>query len=105
MLPRIKPSILDNSEIKGFDAFHLMKNENNKNELWLGEAKFYIDYKKPITDVLKKLNISFSKKYLHTTLLAIIDNIDASTTPSPVTVRTPRFKENNVLLFAAKFLL
>ncbi|MDD4519378.1 MAG: SAVED domain-containing protein [Alphaproteobacteria bacterium] len=75
-------SIVDNSEIKGFDAFHLMKNKNEVNELWLGEAKFYVDYKKPITDVLEKLNISFSKKYLNINLLAIIDNVNNLTTSS-----------------------
>lgn len=65
-------SPLENAEVKGFDAFHLMKNSSGEDELWLGEAKFYIDYKKPITDVLEKLSTSFSDKYLQKNLLAII---------------------------------
>ena len=66
-------SPIENSETKGFDAFHLMKNSEGENELWLGEAKFYIKYKKPITDVLEKLATSFSNKYLQKNLLAIVD--------------------------------
>lgn len=66
-------SPIENAEIKGFDAFHLMKNSEGEDELWLGEAKFYIKYKKPITDVLEKLTTSFSNKYLQKNLLAIVD--------------------------------
>lgn len=75
-------SPIENAETKGFDAFHLMKNSENEDELWLGEAKFYIQYKKPITDVLEKLTTSFSNKYLQKNLLAIIDESVHITTPT-----------------------
>lgn len=74
-------SPIENSEVKGFDAFHLVENED-KLDLWLGEAKFYVDFKKPITDVLEKLKISLSDEYVHTNLLALIDWQDRFTTSS-----------------------
>lgn len=65
-------SPIENSEAKGFDAFHLIEN-NNKLDLWFGEAKFYTDYKQAITSVLKKLNTSLSDVYVNRNLLAIIN--------------------------------
>lgn len=74
-------SPIENSEVKGFDAFHLVEN-NGKLDLWLGEAKFYNQYKKPITDVLEKLDKSLSDAYVHKNLLALIDWQDRFTTNS-----------------------
>lgn len=74
-------SPIENSEVKGFDAFHIIENDN-KLDLWLGEAKFYIKFKKPITDVLEKLKISLSDGYVNKNLLAIIDLQDRFTAPS-----------------------
>lgn len=74
-------SPIENSEVKGFDAFHLIEN-NDRLNLWLGEAKFYVAYKKPISDVLEKLKTSLSDKYVHTNLLALIDWQDRFTTSS-----------------------
>jgi len=74
-------SPIENSEVKGFDSFHLVEN-NGKLDLWLGEAKFYVAYKKPITDVLEKLEKSLSNDYVHKNLLALIDWRDRFTTNS-----------------------
>lgn len=74
-------SPIENSEVKGFDAFHLVENKD-KLDLWLGEAKFYVDFKKPITDVLTKLKTSLSDDYVHNNLLALIDWQDRFTTSS-----------------------
>lgn len=38
-------SPIENSEAKGFDAFHLVEREGNI-DLWFGEAKFYVQYPK-----------------------------------------------------------
>lgn len=65
-------SPIENSEVKGFDAFHLMERDGNI-ELWFGEAKFYVQYRNAITPVLKKLNISLSDEYLNRNLVAIIN--------------------------------
>lgn len=74
-------SPIENSEVKGFDAFHLVENKD-KLDLWLGEAKFYVDFKKPITDVLEKLKTSLSDGYVHNNLLALIDWQDRFTKSS-----------------------
>ena len=42
-------------------------------ELWLGEAKFYVNYKKPVDDVLGKISYSLSDEYVHDNFLALID--------------------------------
>lgn len=65
-------SPIENSEAKGFDAFHIMERDSNI-DLWFGEAKFYQKYKSAITSVLEKLNLSISDGYLNRNLLAIID--------------------------------
>lgn len=75
-------SPIENSEAKGFDAFHLM--ERNENiDLWFGEAKFYIRYKEAITPVLEKLSTSLSDEYLNRNLLAIINERDHLSVHSP----------------------
>ncbi len=78
-------SPLENSEPKGYDAYHLVEH-NDTVELWFGEAKFYKNYKAAINSVLGaedaskglqsgwKLEKVLSKKYLSKNLLAIIDN-------------------------------
>ena len=65
-------SPIEKSEVKGFDAFHLMEWNNNV-ELWLGEAKFYVNYKKPVNDVLEKISYSLSDGYVNDNFLALID--------------------------------
>lgn len=65
-------SPIENSEAKGFDAFHLMERDGNI-DLWFGEAKFYLQYKKAITPVLEKLGTSLSDEYMNKNLLAIIN--------------------------------
>ncbi len=65
-------SPIENSEAKGFDAFHLMERNGNI-DLWFGEAKFYQQYKSAITPALEKLGASLSDGYLNRNLLAIID--------------------------------
>ena len=65
-------SPVENSEAKGFDAFHLMERDGNI-DLWFGEAKFYQQYKSAITPVLEKLGNSLSDGYLNRNILAIIN--------------------------------
>lgn len=75
-------SPIENSEPKGFDAFHLMERNGNI-DLWFGEAKFYIRYKDAITPVLEKLSTSLSDEYLNRNLLAIINERDHISAHSP----------------------
>ena len=65
-------SPIENSEAKGFDAFHLIEN-NGVLELWFGEAKFYRSFYSGIKSVLEKLAISLSDDYLNKNILAIIN--------------------------------
>lgn len=66
-------SPIENAEAKGFDAFHIIDNEG-KTELWLGEAKFYDDYKSAIDKVIDKFNITFSDKYIKKNLITVFNN-------------------------------
>ncbi len=68
-------SPIENSEPKGFDAFHLM-DRNGNIDLWFGEAKFYLRYKDAITPVIEKLATSLSDGYLNRNLIAIINQQD-----------------------------
>lgn len=75
-------SPIEHSEAKGFDAFHIVERQGNA-ELWFGEAKFYLSYKKAITPVLEKLHISLSDEYLNRNLMAIILQKEHLSTHSP----------------------
>ena len=75
-------SPIENSEAKGFDAFHLMERDGNI-DLWFGEAKFYLQYKSAITPVLEKLGTSLSDGYLNRNLLAIINEKNHISTHNP----------------------
>ena len=65
-------SPLEKAEVKGYDAFHLLEYNGNI-ELWLGEAKFYEDYYKPVKDVLNKISYSLSDEYVNANFLTIMD--------------------------------
>lgn len=65
-------SPIENSEAKGFDAFHLMERDGNI-DLWFGEAKFYVHYQSAITKVIEKLSITLSDEYLKKNIFAIIN--------------------------------
>lgn len=75
-------SPIENSEAKGFDAFHLMERDGCI-DLWFGEAKFYLQYKSAITPVLEKLSTSISEGYLNRNLLAIINERNHISTHTP----------------------
>lgn len=68
-------SPIENSESKGFDAYHLIE-ANGKIELWFGETKFHQNYKQAIDGVLGKIKTSLSDAYLKRNLLAIRKNKD-----------------------------
>lgn len=68
-------SPLENSEPKGFDAFHIIDNKGNL-ELWFGEAKFHQSFTSGINSVLSKINYSISDDYLNNHMFAIINEKD-----------------------------
>lgn len=61
---------LERSEAKGYDAYHLIQ-RGTAVELWFGEAKFRVGYKKSIDEVIKGLNNSLSEKYFERNILSI----------------------------------
>ncbi len=64
-------SPLEKAEAKGYDAFHLVQ-RGNRVQLWFGEAKFRVDYRKPIKEVLSNLKKTMSSDYFGRNILAII---------------------------------
>ncbi|KGL63654.1 Hachiman antiphage defense system protein HamA [Polaribacter sp. Hel1_85] len=66
---------LENSESKGYDAYHLIEHDS-KVHLWFGETKFHQSYTQAVNDVLSKIKNSLSDKYLSKNLLALRKNKD-----------------------------
>ncbi|MEN5195771.1 Hachiman antiphage defense system protein HamA [Sphingobacterium faecium] len=66
---------LENSESKGYDAYHLIENDSSV-QLWFGETKFHHSYTLAINDVLSKIKNSLSNNYLKKNLLALRKNKD-----------------------------
>lgn len=63
--------ILEQSETKGYDAFHFILKKNELN-LWFGEAKFYQDYENAIKSVMKNIEKALSDTYLCRNVKAFI---------------------------------
>lgn len=64
-------NVLDASEPKGYDSFHIFKRDEEL-ELWFGEAKCYESYKDAINSVLNNIEKALSVEYLSNNLIAII---------------------------------
>lgn len=64
-----------NNAVKGFDAVHVVGPADHM-ELWLGEAKFYSDYKRAVRDVILELDKHTRTDYLRDEFLAIRGKID-----------------------------
>lgn len=65
-----------NDTVKGFDAVHVIAT-NEGLELWLGEAKFYSDINKAITDVVKEIQGHTQRDYLRDEFVLISGKIDS----------------------------
>ena len=64
-----------NDTVKGFDAVHLVEFENDY-EIWLGEAKFYSDYKCAIRNVVEEINQHIQDGFLREEFMFIEGKID-----------------------------
>lgn len=64
-----------NDTVKGFDAVHLVECKNDY-ELWLGEAKFYSDYKCAIKDVVSEIGQHLNDGFLREEFLFVEGKID-----------------------------
>ena len=65
----------NNDTVKGFDAVHVVGPPDDL-ELWLGEAKFYDDCARAITDVVAELNKHLETNYLRDEFALIVNKID-----------------------------
>ncbi|MDJ1484328.1 DUF1837 domain-containing protein [Cytophagaceae bacterium YF14B1] len=64
-----------NETVKGFDAVHVVANDNNL-ELWLGEVKFYNDFHTAVSHVVTEIQDHLQKDYLRNEFLAINNKLD-----------------------------
>ncbi|MFG1910997.1 DUF1837 domain-containing protein [Kribbella sp. NPDC048928] len=63
-----------NITVKGFDAVHVVA-AGDELELWLGEAKFYNNISKAISDVVEELKEHFQADYLRTEFGLIVNKL------------------------------
>ncbi|MDE0540491.1 MAG: DUF1837 domain-containing protein [Rhodospirillales bacterium] len=61
--------------VKGFDAVHVVCAETSL-ELWLGEAKFYRDISRAITDAVAELKAHTKRNYVREELVLVSNKID-----------------------------
>jgi len=65
----------ENETVKGFDAVHIV-GPPNELELWLGEAKFYKDFKSAAREVVREIHDHTAHDYLRSEFVLIADKID-----------------------------
>ncbi|HRP94841.1 MAG TPA: DUF1837 domain-containing protein [Rhodocyclaceae bacterium] len=65
----------NNDTVKGFDAVHVVGTPDEL-ELWLGEAKFYNDISRAISDVVAELEAHLGTDYLRDEFALIVNKID-----------------------------
>ncbi|MBR6832691.1 MAG: DUF1837 domain-containing protein [Fibrobacter sp.] len=75
-----------NDTVKGFDAVHLVEIDDDY-EIWLGEAKFYSDYKSAISDVVAEIHQHLEAGFLRNEFMFVEGKIDNAWELSP------KFKE------------
>ena len=64
-----------NDTVKGFDAVHVVDSGKDL-ELWIGEAKFYDDISRAISDVIKEIAKHTRTDYLRTEFALVANKID-----------------------------
>lgn len=65
----------ENETVKGFDAVHVVGPPEDL-ELWLGEAKFYKDFKGAAREAAKEIVLHTQNDYLRSEFLLVADKID-----------------------------
>lgn len=65
----------NNDTVKGFDAVHVVGPPDDL-ELWLGEAKFYTEISRAISDVVTELQTHTETNYLRDEFALIVNKID-----------------------------
>lgn len=75
-----------NDTVKGFDAVHVV-GPHDSMELWLGEAKFYVDANAAIRDVTQELQDHLKTDYLRGEFILIGNKLDEHLPHTPVLKR------------------
>lgn len=65
-----------NETVKGFDAVHVIENDEGLLDLWLGEVKFHKNASQAIKDVIPEIEEHFAHDYLRTEFIAITNKLD-----------------------------
>lgn len=66
-----------NDTAKGFDAVHVVVAPDGELDLWLGEAKLYVNMKSAITEIVKSINDHVGSNFLRREFLAVTNKLDA----------------------------
>ncbi len=64
-----------NDTVKGFDAVHVVARDEQL-ELWLGEAKFYLDLRSALRDAIDSIQTHSQTDYLRGEFTTILNKID-----------------------------
>ena len=83
-----------NDTVKGFDCVHIVEN-NEYLELWLGEVKFYQDFKDASRDVCAELEAHIQSVYLRKEFIAICNKLDDR---HPVSIKVASLLNQNTSL-------
>lgn len=65
-----------NETAKGFDAVHVVVNEDDGLDLWLGEAKLYESMPSAINEIVNSLNDHIGEDFLRREFLAVTNKFD-----------------------------
>lgn len=65
-----------NETVKGFDAVHVIENDEGSLDMWLGEVKFYNNATNAINDVVPEIKEHFEADYLRNEFIAITNKLD-----------------------------
>ena len=66
-----------NNTVKGFDAVHVVATKKSL-ELWLGEAKFYDNFSRAVSSVVKELALHTGNDFLRKEFALLINKIDSA---------------------------
>ncbi len=67
-----------NEVAKGFDAVHVVVNEDGELDLWLGEAKLYESMSHAIKEIVQSINDHVGNEFLRREFLAVSNKFDDS---------------------------
>lgn len=92
-----------NDTVKGFDAVHVIEKGSDL-ELWLGEAKFYTDANRAVSDLVEELEAHLDDDYLRDEFIPITTMLDDSQ-PHTIAVKSLLGTKNTLDNIKAKLVV